>query len=52
MKLMAFEAIIEIGITDRGNSAFFISDRSKTIDGVAFVNEREKKFHTRSPMNK
>ncbi len=51
-KLMAFDATIESGITDLGKKAFFMRERSYTIEGVALVSEREKKFHTNKPLNK
>src|SRR5689334_4760781 len=52
IKWKKLESIIERGIIARGNAAFLISPLSKTIDGVAFVRDREKKFHIRRPVNK
>ena len=49
---MRFDKIIERGITARGKNAFLIRFRSNTIDGVVFPNDKEKKFHAKSPVNK
>lgn len=49
---MAFASTIEMGITDRGNRDFFISDRSLTIDEAALDSEREKKFHVSNPVKR
>jgi len=43
---------MEMGIIDLGNTAFFINDLSKVIDGVALVSDREKKLHASSPINR
>jgi hypothetical protein len=52
IRCIRLDRIIESGITDRGNMAFLMSDRSNTIEGVAFVSESEKKFQTRRPMKR
>ena len=44
--------MIDNGITAWGNLAFLIKLRSNTIDGVALVKDKEKKFQTSSPKNK
>ena len=51
-KCIRFDMMIESGITALGKDAFFMSDRSYTIEGVALDNESEKKFHTRSPIKR
>jgi hypothetical protein len=51
-RLIRFDKIMDRGITSCGNLAFFIKLRSKTKEGVVFVKESVKKFHTNKPLNK
>ena len=49
---MRLERMIDNGIIARGNAAFLISDRSKTMLGVTLLSDNEKKFHTNSPVKR
>jgi hypothetical protein len=52
IKWTRLDRMIDKGITDLGNFAFFMRDRSLTIHGVPLVRDNEKKFQTRSPMKR
>jgi hypothetical protein len=51
-KWIPLDRMIDKGMIALGKYAFLMRDRSNTIEGVAFVSDREKKFHTRSPINR
>ena len=51
-KWIKLERIMDSGMTAFGNLAFLMSARSLTIEGVPFVRDNEKKFHTRSPIKR